>query len=149
MATLHLICGLPGSGKSTLARRIEADTGALRLAPDDWLIRLGFDGYDIVARAEVEALQWGVAARCLASGLDVVLENGFWTRADRDVYRARGKAMGAVVRLHFLDVSIDELVRRVIARNAALPPDAFAVNPKDIPEWAAAFDAPSAAELEE
>jgi predicted kinase len=149
MATLHLICGLPGSGKSTLAKRIEAETGALRLAPDDWMIRLSLDAYDAEGRAAVEALQWGVAARCLASGLDVILENGFWTLADRDVYRVRGKAMGASVKLHFLDVSTHELVRRVMARNAALPPDAFAVNPEDIPLWAAEFEAPSAEELED
>ena len=149
MATLHLICGLPGSGKSTLAKRLEAETGALRLSPDAWLIRLGFDGYDLDARAAVEELQWGVAARCLASGLDVVLENGFWTRADRDVYRARGRAMGAAVKLHFLDLSTEELVRRVMARNAALPPDAYAVKPEDIPLWMAEFEAPSAAELED
>lgn len=144
---LHLICGLPGSGKSTLAKRIERDTGALRLSPDAWLIPLGFDGYDLTARAEVETLQWGVAARCLASGLDVILENGFWTRADRDVYRARAHALGARTKLHFLDVPIAELVRRVMARNTALPPDAFEVKPEDIPAWAELFERPTADEL--
>ena len=132
-----------------LAKRMEAETGAMRLSPDDWMIRLGFDAHDVDGRDTVEALQWGVAARCLASGLDVILENGFWTRADRDVYRARGRAVGATVKLHFLNVPQPELVRRVMARNAALPPDAFAIDPGEIPLWAADFEAPSAEELED
>jgi len=33
--TFHMICGLSGSGKSTLAKEIEAQTGAVRFAPDE------------------------------------------------------------------------------------------------------------------
>jgi predicted kinase len=46
MPTLHLICGLPGSGKSTLAKQLERELAAARLTPDEWMSRIGLDGYD-------------------------------------------------------------------------------------------------------
>jgi len=39
LSTLHLICGLPGSGKTTLSKKIEAETGAIRFCPDEWIIK--------------------------------------------------------------------------------------------------------------
>lgn len=147
MATLHLVCGLPGSGKSTLARALERELPALRLTPDEWMARIVGDGFDESKRAAVEAAQWDIAARALALGVDVVLENGFWTRADRDDYRARASALGADVRLHYLDVPLEQLVRRLEARNANLPPDTFAIPIDDLRRWHACFEAPRADEL--
>jgi predicted kinase len=144
---LHLICGLPGSGKSTLARALEAETGALRLASDVWLKRLGADGYDLVARAAVDALQWELAQALLARGVSVILEAGFWTRAERDVCRAGAAAVGATARLHFTDAPVDELMRRIAARNLDLPEDSYRVEPGDLPGWAPMFERPGADEL--
>lgn len=147
MATLHLVCGLPGSGKSTLARRLEADEGAVRLTSDEWLLALGADGYDETARAAVDALQWDLAQQLLGKGVSVILEPGFWTRAERMAFRARAAGLGAHSRLHFLDVSRDELVRRIEARNADLPPGSFRVEPSDIDAWIPLFEVPGEDEL--
>jgi predicted kinase len=142
-----MVCGLPGAGKTTLARRLEEDLGAVRLCPDDWLQALGFDGYDQPARGRVEALQWALAKRLLASGVSVVLENGFWVRAERERLRAEARGAGAETRLHYLDVPLAELKRRVIARNAESPAHGFIVDPNDVDVWFAAFEAPTAEEL--
>lgn len=146
-ATLHLICGLPGSGKSTLARRLAEETGALRLSSDVWMKALEADGYDIAARARVEALQWDLARDLLAKGVSVTLEAGFWTRAERDVCRAGAAAVGARAVTHFCDAPIEELMQRVAARNEALPADSFRVRPEDIAEWSPLFERPDADEL--
>lgn len=146
-ATLHLICGLPGSGKSTLARRLAEETGALRLSSDVWMKALEADGYDIAARARVEALQWDLARDLLARGVSVTLEAGFWTRTERDVCRAGAAAVGARAVVHFCDAPIEELMRRVAARNEALPTDSFRVRPEDIAEWSPLFERPDADEL--
>ncbi|MDB5472436.1 MAG: ATP-binding protein [Caulobacter sp.] len=147
-ATLHLICGLPGSGKSTLARRLAGETGALRLSSDVWLKALEADGYDIVARARVEALQWDLATELLGRGVSVILEAGFWTRAERDVCRAGAAAARATAVLHFCDAPVEELQRRVAARNADLPADSYRVNADDIPDWVPLFERPGADELD-
>src|SRR5262249_54454973 len=99
------MCGLPGAGKSTLAKQLEGSLPALRLSPDEWMdsvTRAAPDDPD--ARDAVEAEQWRIAARALELGVHVILENGFWTRRDRDAYRACGEAVGAKVVLHYLDV---------------------------------------------
>jgi predicted kinase len=147
MPTLHLICGLPGSGKSTLARQLERELPALRLTPDEWMARIVGDGYDEPKRAAVEAVQWEIAQRALTLGLNVVLENGFWARSERDAFRARAAELGAQAKLHFLDAPIDELKRRLALRNASLPPDTFPVAPHLIDEWVRLFEPPTPDEL--
>lgn len=147
MPTLHLVCGLPGSGKTTLARRLEAQ-GALRLAPDEWMARLVGDGYDEARRAEVEAIQAEIAMRVLALGADVVLESGFWSRAEREAFRARAAAVGSETRLHFLDVPREELLRRLEARNADLPPHTFHVDAALLDACIPHFEPPHPDELD-
>ena len=65
MTTLHLMVGLPCSGKSTWARALEERTGALRLTPDEWHLRLfGQDADDPEhdrRHQAVEDLMWEVA----------------------------------------------------------------------------------------
>ena len=148
MPILHLICGLPGSGKTTLARRLERELPALRLTPDEWMARIVGDGYDDAKRAAVEAVQWEIAARALSLGVDVILENGFWLRRDRDDFRARAAALGAATKLHFLDVPRDELLRRLALRNAALPQDTFRIGEGQLDLWSTWFEPPTPDELE-
>lgn len=102
---LHLICGLPGSGKTTLGKRLEQTGHGVRFSPDEWLHRLGIDFYDEAGRERVEALQWSLAQQLLQRGQDVIVENGFWSKAERDGYRTVAEAIGAVTQLHFLEVS--------------------------------------------
>ena len=128
MPTLFMLMGLPGSGKTTVARRLEVERPALLLAPDAWMSRIVQDGYDAERREAVKAVQLDLAERVLSLGSDVVLEFGFFSRAERDAVRARAQAVGADAHLIFLDPPFAELVRRVEARNSALPPDTFPVS---------------------
>jgi predicted kinase len=148
MPVLHLICGLPGSGKTTLARQLEISLPALRLAPDEWMSRIVGDGFDDEKRAAVEAVQWDIAGRALSLGLTVILENGFWTRQDRDHFRSRAAALGAQIKIHFLDVPHAELSRRLAQRNLTLPPDTFRVNQSQLDSYWKMFEPPSPDELE-
>jgi predicted kinase len=146
---LILLCGLPGSGKTTVARELARSHRALRFSPDEWMTALEIDGYDQAARQRIEDLQWTVAEEALRAGTTVVIEWGLWTRADRDMMRARGRAVGVPVELHYLDVPIDTLWERLAARNADRPSGSFVVARNDLVEWADAFEAPSAEEMSE
>ena len=152
MATLYLICGLPGSGKTTLAMQIESSHSALRLCPDEWIESLLADITDAAEldrlRTPVETIQWDVAKRALTLGINVVLENGFWSRAERSSYRSQAEKLGAHVKLIYLDVSRDELWARLSKRNENLPPGTFVVREGQLDLWLSWFEPPTADELE-
>ena len=147
MTTLHIICGLPGSGKTTLAKRLENELPALRLCPDEWMERIVGDGHNEPMRNAIESTQWKVAERVLVLGVDVILENGFWAREERYEYRSRAESLGVELEIHFLDVPKDELLRRLEARNSALPPDTFHVTKEELISWWNVFEPPTHDEL--
>jgi predicted kinase len=148
MATLHLICGLPCAGKTTLAKRLERDLPGLRLAADEWMVRIVGDGNDPAKRDAVEATQWDIAVRAVALGVNAILENGFWSRVERDRLRASAAASGTKTKWHFLDPPLDELRHRLAQRNAALPPDTFRIEESQLLHFAKWWEPPSPDELE-
>ncbi len=151
MATLFLICGLPGSGKTTLAKELEVSRSALRLCPDEWITAILSDVTDTIEmdrlRTPVESVQWEVAKRALVLGINVVLENGFWSREERANYRAQAEELGARVELMYLNVERDELWARLSRRNENLPPGTFAVREDQLDLWLSWFQPPTADEF--
>ncbi len=123
MATAHLLFGYLGSGKTTLARKLEHRHRAIRFTPDEWMTRLfGEDPPATIFQDKLAAVvdlmepMWG---RCLALGLDVVLDYGFWRRAERDSVRRLIHSLGARALLYRVECSEDEARRRVAIRNEA------------------------------
>jgi predicted kinase len=115
---LVLLCGLPAAGKTTLARVLADSYGAVRLSADEWKLALGIDPFDDGARTLLEAQLRALTRRLLELGTSVVLEWGFWARAERDELRDLARSLGAAVELHYLEVPFEELVRRVTERTA-------------------------------
>ena len=68
--------------------------------------------------ARVNALLRHLAERALHLGLDVVLDDGYWTRASRDELRRWAAGLGVPLRLHALTLPEAEARRRVGERNA-------------------------------
>ena len=150
-ATLYVICGMAGAGKTTFAQRLERNTGAIRLAPDEWITRLIGDKGDRVERERlrdsVEDLQWATAQQLLRRSVSVILENGFWSRKERFRLIATSKELGARVVLHFLDTPKTELLRRLEVRNAQEPHESLRVTVEDLDLWLSWFEPPEVSEL--
>jgi predicted kinase len=145
-ARLMLTCGLPGAGKTTLATHLAADRGAVRLTSDEWLWALGSTPWDTPTHEKMERQLWQLAQQILRLGLSVVLDFGLWSRAERDEMRSVARGLGVGVELHYLDVPVDELWRRIEARNSRPPWDAHPIQRTDLDEWLGLFEAPDAAE---
>lgn len=153
MATLHLMVGLPCSGKTTLAQKLEHELPALRLTPDEWQIRLfGQDAEEPEHDARhslIEAMLWNIARRALELGTNVILDFGFWAREEREDYRSRAQQLGASSEVHYLEVSEDELLRRLEERNSRPSQESFLISEKAMKPWMAFFQKPTPDELEQ
>lgn len=146
--TLTLFCGLPGSGKTTVAKRIEAESSAIRICTDDWQELLGVSHSVEEFHDRLQIVLYSHALRLLAAGVDVILEDGLWTKPERQRKLADANQLKVHTHLHFFDLSLDVLRRRIEARNAALSPGAVPVSIEDLTRWhQAVFERPTPSEL--
>jgi predicted kinase len=138
------MCGLPGAGKTTRARDLAARRHGVRLSPDDWMTGLGVDLFDQPFRARLEETLWTHAQDLLRHGLTVILDFGFWSRAERDQKHAFARTLGIGVELHYLHAPLDELVRRLDVRNTTGP---VVITRALLEEYSPLFEPPGEAEL--
>jgi predicted kinase len=124
-ATVHMICGPVGAGKTTYARAYAAKQRAVVFVLDEWMATLFMmDAPQPIAldwalpRVErCEAQIWKVAQDVMRSGVDVVVELGFFRRDQRDRFRALATAAGAPVVVHAVGAAPEVRRERVRARN--------------------------------
>ena len=154
MATLHLMVGLPGSGKTPEAIELEHKYKALRLTPDEWQDFLF--GHDIAdpehdeRHTKVEELMWKIAVKVLKSGVDVILDFGFWTKSERDEFRRKAHSLGANSKIHYMDVPSDIIWERLSVRNKLAGKNAiFYVGKEEFDKWSGLFEIPTKEELEQ
>ncbi|WLA47918.1 ATP-binding protein [Bradyrhizobium elkanii] len=151
MTTLHLMVGLPGSGKTTRAKKLERALPAVRLTPDEWHLRLFGQDLDDpehdTRHHAIEELLWEIAERILIQDVDVVLDFGFWSRAERDEFRRRAVQLRANTIIHYVPATTEEILTRLAVRNAALPATAFRISDEMILEWVQVFEPPADDEL--
>ena len=144
---LVVITGLPGSGKTTLATQLATAMPAVRMSPDDWMMASGIDLWDASMRDRIEKFQLTLALDLLRGGQSVVIEWGVWTRAERDALRDTAQALGAPVELHHVTAPLDELWRRIAARDLEGKWGARSIRRDELEEWAAGYEEPTAEEL--
>lgn len=129
---VHVICGFIGAGKTTFARKLEANTGAVRITKDEWLIRLigndpTIDGYEEIDN-KICGLSRDIAFHLVEKGVDVILDEGFWAREERAELRSRIDAVGAEGVLYYLDTPIETIRERVVGRNNNPTKDSFIIS---------------------
>nr|WP_255719924.1 ATP-binding protein [Brachybacterium sp. ACRRE] len=125
--TLTLFHGPPGSGKTTLARQLEDHGAGVRISTDDWQAALGVDVADPDFHELLQARLYAHALTLLEHGVDVILEDGLWMRAERTRTFTDARARGARIHWHVFDVAPEELGRRLDARAAAGAPGAVPI----------------------
>ena len=138
MAKVIALCGKISCGKSYYARTLRRERRAAVLSMDEVMLALfplylGDQHEEIAAR--VRALLLSKAAELLESDVDVILDDGFWTRAGRDRLRAFCAEHGAACEFHYIDT--DEATRRerVARRNRAVEAGEERAYPVDDNLW--------------
>lgn len=151
MATLYLMVGLPCSGKTTKAKELESELFALRLTPDEWHVNLfGHDIYDPEhdkRHGLIESMLWDIAARALSLGINIILDFGFWAKEEREDFRSRARKLGARSEIVFMDVTEEELMKRVRTRNENLTNTIHYIPEDMMASWIRFFQKPEKDEL--
>lgn len=124
--TLHLLVGPVGAGKTTYAQRQCAQSSALLLDLDTWMVRLyGNDErpvedvlpWYLERRERCRALIWDTALSILASGTDVYLEIGLLGTSERANFYKEVLARNLNMRVCVVDAPRDVRRTRVQQRN--------------------------------
>lgn len=124
--TLHLLIGPVGAGKTTYGQRQATRIVGVFLDLDVWMVRLfGADSRpqdNVIAwylerRERCRGLLWDVALDVLRSGVDVVLEFGLVTVADREAFYEKACAEDLRLLVYLVDAPRDVRRERVLQRN--------------------------------
>ena len=150
MANTHLISGLPCSGKTTYATALRADVDGALFSLDRWLITL-FGRYSIAEIGHEEHVRrvlacrdliWDAASELLKRRVDVILDDGFFLRANRMRVVDLATGLGATAKIHFVDAPLNVIQARLEVRNANLPPYNFWLGPDLVHAFAGLFEVP-------
>jgi len=74
--------------------------------------------------------------------VDVILDYSFWLRSERDKYRSRAFAAGAMHTLYYIDCSPELIKRHLEERNAIQPPGTIVITDEMLAEWVPGFEEP-------
>lgn len=126
MSNVIMMCGVCGSGKTTYAKQKEKH-GYVRLSIDEemWKIygRKGIDYPD--SRYEelsdkVEVMLREKLIGLIKDGKNVVIDFSFWSRENRDFYRAIIEKAGGTAELVYMKAGKETLRKRLEKRNMFL-----------------------------
>jgi predicted kinase len=139
MAKLILVCGPTGVGKTTYSLSLSKDVGAVRFSIDPWMQTLfSQDMVSLDYSWMIERVNrcydqiWDVSEQILALDGNVILDLGFTTKAQRDVFSDRAKALGIDAEIHYLDAPKDIRKKRIEKRNTEKDPTVYAFEVTDM-----------------
>lgn len=123
MADVILICGRICSGKSFYARELAEEMSAVILSCDeisaDIFHHSEGENFDKIA-ADIKRYLHKIAARIVKAGGKVVLDWGFWTKAERCEVSDYYDGLGISYEWNYISISDDEWQRNIRLRNEAV-----------------------------
>ena len=115
MAKIIALCGKLCAGKSTYAQRLRDELPAVVLNSDELTLALPFNHDETYP--VVKDYLFRKAVEIVRAGADVVLDFGFWSRADREHAKAFFAEAGVKLEWRCISVTDAEWPRNIASRN--------------------------------
>lgn len=132
-ATVYLICGFIGAGKTTFSKKLAEETGAIRVTKDEWMVKIF--GNKAPNREDFSVLDTNVANLAIkfalelaGRGVDVILDEGYWVRSQRDELKERIEQIGARWVLYYVETPMEEMKERVVNRTINPGKESFEIS---------------------
>ena len=120
MAKVYILCGKICSGKSTYSQKLRKSQKAVILSVDDITLTLlgqnGGDTLDVYVE-KLEQYFFQKSVEIVETGINVVLDWGFWTKTERDFAKQFYGSRGIEYEFHYISINDEEWYRRLEKRN--------------------------------
>ena len=154
MAKVFLICGKICCGKSTYAKCLQAKDNAVLLSVDEIMLAV-FGLYAGEKHDEyterIRKYLFEKSVEIIESGINVILDWGFWTKAGRAYARDFYTERNIEYEFHYIDITDEEWETRIVSRNnsvAAGETIAYFIDDNLAAKFADLFEPPSADEID-
>ena len=154
MSKVFLICGKICCGKITYAQKLCKENNAVLLSVDEITLALfgqhcGDKHDEYVERTEKYLLNKSL--ELIGKDINVVLDWGFWTKAEREAAKEFFKSRNIEYKLHYIDINDETWKSRLNKRNNAVlanETSAYYIYYNLAAKFASIFEAPSEDEIE-
>lgn len=123
MAKVYLMCGKICSGKSTYSQILRQSKKAVVLSVDEiTLVLLGQNAGDKLDEyvKKLEEYFFQKSLEIVETGINVVLDWGFWTKRERDYAKQFYSSQGIEYQFYYISISDEEWYRRLEKRNKSV-----------------------------
>lgn len=123
MAKVIILCGRIAVGKSYYANKLKEKNNAIILSVDELMLRLsdsclGAHHDDMSLRCE--RYFYGLAEQMTNSGIDVIIDFGYWSRKEREEAKEYFGRRGIKSELHYIQISEEKRIKQLESRNDRL-----------------------------
>ena len=154
MSKVILICGKICCGKTTYANKICAENNAVLLSVDEITLALfgqhcGDKHDEYVERTEKYLLNKSL--ELIKKDINIVLDWGFWTKAERESVKRFYKSCNIECELHYIDINEETWKYRLNKRNNAVlanETSAYYVDDNLAEKFASIFEVPRKDEID-
>ena len=154
MAKVYILCGKICSGKSTYSQKLRKDKKAVILSVDDITLTLlgqnGGDTLDVYVE-KLEQYFFQKSVEIVETGINVVLDWGFWTKAERNFANELYGSRGIEYEFHYISISDEEWYCRLDRRNKDVQEkksDAYYVDEGLAQKFKSIFEIPGKEEID-
>ena len=127
MPTIHLMCGFIGFGKTTIAKRLEKELPAVRFTHDEIMLEhYGRNPEDFQTKYKlVDEYIREQAKQAILQGQNIIMDYGFWNRANRKEYWEWAKTLTLDVVFEAVECDVELAKKRALKRSVENPQELF------------------------